>query len=48
MSEDTIIERIGNAIGELFDSVNVTTGTIYIDEGGETFAVSVVRCDKEG
>ncbi len=48
MSEDTIIERIGNAVDGWFDSVDVTTGTIYIDEGGETFAVSVMKCDKEG
>lgn len=44
-SEDEILERIGVACEGRFGSVENVPGTVYIDEGGATYAVSVTKCD---
>jgi len=41
---DAILDRIAGAIDGCFGCVENTPGTIYIDEGGKQFAVSVTEC----
>ena len=44
-SADEILERIGHACQGRFGSVEDCGGTVYIDEGGATFAVFVTKCE---
>ena len=43
--EDTIIEIIGNALQGHFGCVETCPDTVYIDHNGETYSISITKCE---